>query len=228
MGYPTAERAVVADRMNRIADRCEVRVARTAQAAACARAAAAESGSDQAVAALAAAKAELATVTLARDVAERITTIAAGLGARLTAPEPEPPPPEQPPVPVRLPRGKAKPPFSAVGRSFIAEKSRVVEGHREYDQQTVRQTESTLQLWADLLGDRPIDGYDGADAGRFRDLLLRMPASHGKSGTRAEVHRLVRRSRPSGGRTRSRRGSMPATRRCPAAPSGRPTSDASP
>jgi hypothetical protein len=34
----------------------------------------------------------------------------------------------------------------------------------------------------ELIGDRPVSDYTGKEAGQFRDLLLKMPASHGKGG----------------------------------------------
>jgi integrase len=87
--------------------------------------------------------------------------------------------------------GKPKPLWSAVAVAFIAEKSRPVAGHRSYDQQTIRQTESTMALWTDIIGDRRMSEYDGSDANLFRDTMLRMPSSHGKSGTRLANRMLV-------------------------------------
>ena len=88
-------------------------------------------------------------------------------------------------------KGKLKPLWSAVAVAFIAEKSRPVAGHRPYDAQTVRQTEATMSLWTTILGDRPINDYDGSDARLFRDTMLRMPASHGKAGGRLVNRRVT-------------------------------------
>lgn len=99
-----------------------------------------------------------------------------------TAPDPAPPPNRS---------RKAKPLFSALEKDFLKEKARVVEGHRSYDRKTGEQTQVTLHLWASIMGDRAIDQYDGADAGLFRETMLRMPASHGKNGTRAKVRRAI-------------------------------------
>lgn len=190
MELPAEQRAALHAHMDKIADLVELGSALSARDTARVRAEIARHDASQASAALEEARRELAQTAVAREVADKLASLAAGMAARA----PEPPTPALPApeaAPVKPGRAKAKPLWSEVARSFIAEKSRVVEGHREYDQQTVRQTESTVQLWADLLGDRPVDKYDGADAGAFRDLMLRMPASHGKSGTRAEVRRKV-------------------------------------
>ena len=79
--------------------------------------------------------------------------------------------------------------FSTFENGFLADKSR--EGG--YSGQTVAQVHATFRLWVELMGDRPVDEYTGGDAGRFRDLLLRMPASHGKGGriNAAEAIRLA-------------------------------------
>jgi integrase len=79
---------------------------------------------------------------------------------------------------------KKKPLFSIVLRELLVEKTRTVPGHRSYDQQTVRQAESTAALWTAIVGDRPINEYDGSDANVFRNTMLRIPSNHGKSSSR--------------------------------------------
>ena len=53
------------------------------------------------------------------------------------------------------------------------------------------QTRATFRLWVELIGDRPVSDYSGTDAGNFRDLVLRLPASHGK-GRRLHALEAVR------------------------------------
>ena len=89
-------------------------------------------------------------------------------------------------------RGKGKPRWSSLEAGFIRERTRTAVGHKGYGAKTVRQTEKTMSLWRELIGDRTIDRlHDGTDAGEFRDLMLRMPASHGKEGTRAEIPKVI-------------------------------------
>ena len=77
-------------------------------------------------------------------------------------------------------RSKARSPLlSSVQAAFLADKR---QGTKGYTGQTAKQVEATFRLLNDLIGDKPITDYNGQDAGRFRDLLLRMPASHGKGG----------------------------------------------
>lgn len=79
------------------------------------------------------------------------------------------------------PAPKPSPLFSALIEDFITEKQRPSDGHRGYSPQTTSQTRVTFGLWLDLIGDGPVREFKGQDAGRFREFLLRLPASHGKS-----------------------------------------------
>ena len=81
--------------------------------------------------------------------------------------------------------------FSALQAGFIDEKSRAAEGHSPWDMQTVRQFDSTSHLFLKIVGDRPISEYTGVDVQSFRYTMLKMPSSHGKSGTRSEVRKSV-------------------------------------
>ena len=75
---------------------------------------------------------------------------------------------------------KAKCPlFSSVIEPFLLDKCRGEDG---YSGQTVSQVRSTFRLWLDLVGDKPVADYTGTEAGSFRELALRLPASHGKGG----------------------------------------------
>jgi len=126
--------------------------------------------------------ARITTLSAELDIEKRVTQRV--LDGPRAAPPPALPAPEPVPVPPRAPAKAKKPLWSSQVAAFIQEKSRRVDGHEGYDRQTQRQTETTLRLWTDVLGDRPLDTYDGADAGAFRTLLLRLPSTHGKSSTR--------------------------------------------
>ena len=64
---------------------------------------------------------------------------------------------------------------------FLKEKTRKAVGHKPYGIETVRQTRTTFRLWGELMGEIPVTRVTGKEAGRFRELLLQMPASHGKA-----------------------------------------------
>jgi integrase len=89
-----------------------------------------------------------------------------------------------PPAKGSATRGKGTPKFSEIQGPFLTDKTRGDEG---YSGQTAAQVKSTFRLFMELVGDRPVSDYTGKDAGQFRDLLLRMPASHGKGG---RIHAL--------------------------------------
>lgn len=75
----------------------------------------------------------------------------------------------------------AKPTVSSFVDEFLAEKTRTTKEHKGYSGQTVAQTRATFRLWSDLVGDPPVASVTGKEAGEFRALLLRLPASHGKN-----------------------------------------------
>ena len=81
-------------------------------------------------------------------------------------------------VPVR-----EMPLFSALIDEFLREKCLSSGEHKGYSQQTALQTRATCRLWLELVGDRPVFSYTGAEAGKFRSELLRLPSSYGKSST---------------------------------------------
>jgi hypothetical protein len=76
---------------------------------------------------------------------------------------------------------KPTPMFSACTDPFIQEKLRTTRDHRGYSRQTTAQSLVTFRLWKELVGDRPVGSYLRQDAGRFRSLLLKLPAAHGKA-----------------------------------------------
>jgi integrase len=84
--------------------------------------------------------------------------------------------------------------FSDFIEPFIAEKCRSTPGHNGYNAQTVLQTRVSFRLWMELVGDVPLEKITGTIAGRFRDELLMLPASHGKGGkvsARKVLNRLL-------------------------------------
>lgn len=74
--------------------------------------------------------------------------------------------------------------FSELIDDFITEKSRTTEDHRGYSEGEANQARTSLRLFLELLGDKPVRDYSGADAGEFRSLLLQLPSSHGKSASK--------------------------------------------
>ncbi len=125
------------------------------------------------------------TATMASDLAAERRLVDRLASRSPAPPDPEPAPPSPAPRSVAISvRGKKKPMWSSQVAGFIAEKSRRVDGHEGYDLQVQRQSETTLRMWVEVVGDRPLDDYTGADAGAFRDLLLRLPSTHGKSSVR--------------------------------------------
>ena len=79
-------------------------------------------------------------------------------------------------------RFKPSPLFSEQVEPFIAEKCRTTSDHKGYYTAQVEfQNRMTLRLLTDVFEDRPVREYTKAQAGEFRDLLLKLPKDHGKS-----------------------------------------------
>ncbi|WP_454017668.1 DUF6538 domain-containing protein [Azospirillum sp. Marseille-Q6669] len=93
-------------------------------------------------------------------------------GARVDPPPQPPPPPAAPPSPL----------FSSLEEEFLADRSRPSGDHPGYTAQTVSQARATFRLWLELVGDLPVREYTREQAGEFRKLLLRLPATFGKTG----------------------------------------------
>ena len=102
-----------------------------------------------------------------------------GKPKRVAAPNPEPDR-----------RSDDAPNFSARWPAFLAEKRQSHDGHKGYSETTVGQSEKTCALFLDLIGDKPLNRYTGTEAQHFRDLLLRLPQSHGKAKAAAGTPRL--------------------------------------
>lgn len=179
-GRSAEEQALLRAHLERIADRAELAVARKGQDNARMRAGLNRIEADKASTALAEARREIAGFEVSRQVAERLGEIAGTVRPAATVPEPEPRPEPVAGQELSRPRGRSKSPrFSEVAAPFLADKKRGSEG---YTGQTAKQVEATFRLWLDLVGDRPVREYTGSEAGNFRDLVLRLPASHGKGG----------------------------------------------
>jgi integrase len=194
MELPDEAREKIGLQMNRIADQAELAVARQRHELDAMTARAARHRAQVATERAEKAEAELARARAAlRDAQCQAapTTGAAEPLADATLPakaRPLHPAPGQPQAPT-APKQKGCPLWSAFVPQFLNEKTRKAEDHKPYDAQTVRQTEATMHLWTAFLGDRPVNAYDGSDAASFRDLMLRLPASHGKNGPRAQLRR---------------------------------------
>ena len=87
-------------------------------------------------------------------------------------------------------RSDSAPKFSAPWDAFITEKRQSHEGHRGYSENTVAQSNMTCALFLDFVGDKPLNQYTGSDAQLFRDLLLRLPQSHGKQKREPGAERI--------------------------------------
>ena len=174
MSLPDEDRLRIGMHMTRMADQIEVSSMRgrldwedTKAKAALLQAADAQERAEEA-------ERQIAETDVARRVAARLYEMSVAASAPPHAAEE----PVSSPVPPPNDRKKA-PRFSAVENPFIEDKQRGPDG---YSGQTVAQTRATFRLWVELIGDWPVSDYTGTDAGRFRDLLLRLPASHGKGG----------------------------------------------
>jgi hypothetical protein len=183
MSLPEAQRQHIATHMRLIAERVEAGIARLAQATALDRAGLAQYVAAQETARATEAEAALAKSRMAVEVAAEVNRRLTEIAAAARAAEPAPPAtPEMLPEPARTPvaapgrRGRA-PLFSAVEVPFLTDKQRGLHG---YSGQTTAQVRTTFRLWVELVGDKPVPDYTGADAGHFRELVLCLPASHGK------------------------------------------------
>lgn len=76
---------------------------------------------------------------------------------------------------------KESPPFLENVKAFIAEKQRKADGIDPWTNQTANQAAVTFRLWVEIVGLKPVREYTKADAGHFREMLLKLPSSHGKA-----------------------------------------------
>ena len=83
---------------------------------------------------------------------------------------------------------KESPLFLEHVKAYIADKQREVDGVRPWTNQTAKQALATFRLWIEIIGPKPVREYTKADAGHFREMVLKLPSSHGKD--RGGVHAL--------------------------------------
>ena len=74
---------------------------------------------------------------------------------------------------------------------FIADRTNPDLGRKAYTPGTANQSRTTYRLWAELMGAVPVARVTGREAGLFRELLLRLPASHGKAVGKGAVRPQV-------------------------------------
>lgn len=74
---------------------------------------------------------------------------------------------------------------------FIADRTNPELGRKAYTPGTANQSRTTYRLWAELMGEVPVAKVTGREAGLFRELLLRLPASHGKAVGKGAVRPQV-------------------------------------
>lgn len=67
---------------------------------------------------------------------------------------------------------------------YLAEKQRSTRSETGITDNTAYQARLTARLWEEALGPIPVAQVGRQEAARFKDLLLRLPASHGKSSVR--------------------------------------------
>ena len=77
----------------------------------------------------------------------------------------------------------AAPPVTvaSLAEDYLAERSRKTRDSAALTGNALYQLRLTYRLWTEAMGDIPMAAVSGREAGRFRDLLLRLPASHGKA-----------------------------------------------
>ena len=63
---------------------------------------------------------------------------------------------------------------------------------------TIKGTKTTLDLFIEAFGDLPVGQVSGTTAGNFHDLLLGLPATHGKSKNRLPVRKAVEAAKEQG------------------------------
>ncbi|WP_240554648.1 tyrosine-type recombinase/integrase [Acetobacter cibinongensis] len=63
---------------------------------------------------------------------------------------------------------------------------------------TIKGTKTTLDLFIEAFGDLPVNRVSGTTAGDFHDLLLGLPATHGKSKNRLPIRKAVEAAKEQG------------------------------
>lgn len=73
------------------------------------------------------------------------------------------------------------PTVASLSEDYLAERSRKTRDNPALTGNAIYQLKLTYRLWTEAMGDVAMATVTGREAGRFRDLLLRLPASHGKA-----------------------------------------------
>ncbi len=96
---------------------------------------------------------------------------------------------------VKAPEAKESPLFDANTDAFLADKQRAAPDHRPWSNQSAAQARATFRLWTEIVGLKPVREYTKADAGHFRDQVLKLPASHSKDGGGTSALELIERNK---------------------------------
>jgi len=105
-------------------------------------------------------------------------------------PEDEPPQALLPPVTTKRKNTKAQT-ISAMAQRFV-----LTDANKSAD--TIKGTKTTLDLFIEAFGDLPVSQVTGTTAGDFHDLLLGLPATHGKSKNRLPIRDAVKSAKEQG------------------------------
>ncbi|MQS00267.1 integrase, partial [Gluconobacter sp. AC10] len=80
---------------------------------------------------------------------------------------------------------------NAKSRTISAIAQRFVLNDASKSADTIKGTKTTLDLFIEAFGDLPVNQVTGTTAGDFHDLLLGLPATHGKSKNRLPIRKAV-------------------------------------
>lgn len=80
---------------------------------------------------------------------------------------------------------------NAKSRTISAMAQRFVLNDASKSADTIKGTKTTLDLFIEAFGDLPVNQVTGTTAGDFHDLLLGLPATHGKSKNRLPIRKAV-------------------------------------
>jgi len=67
--------------------------------------------------------------------------------------------------------------FNTVSADFIVKQKRL----RRWENQTAAQNEKSYELFSAICGDCPLAKYTKMDAGKYKDVIERLPADYGKA-----------------------------------------------
>lgn len=87
---------------------------------------------------------------------------------------------------------------NAKSRTISAMAQRFVLNDANKSADTIKGTKTTLDLFIEAFGDLPVNQVTGTTAGDFHDLLLGLPATHGKSKNRLPIRDAVKSAKEQG------------------------------